>query len=230
VPDGAVPVVNAGHGRPNVAFHVPQGGAVPPGLKSADPRAPMPQKVVNFAKDVQKKPGELSENRGKFEEGYLRRGGDDKGKGEGEKRALKEALEQKAAYDQANKALARRDREGVQTGKLGVDLSIQSNNLRMQERLTQTAQRNVYNRNCLEIGGVWIDEGFDPKMETVTIKAMSEAYFRILERQPKIKDVFQLGNHLVWVTPSGAALVIDTSEGKEQLSDAEIDRLFVAKK
>ena len=42
-----------------------------------------------------------------------------------------------------------------------------------------------------------------------------------------MKDVFQLGNHLVWVTPSGTALVIDTSDGKEKLTDDEIDTLFV---
>jgi Ca-activated chloride channel family protein len=59
---------------------------------------------------------------------------------------------------------------------------------------------------------------------------MSAAYFRILERQPQVKDVFKLGNHLVWVAPNGTALVIDTNDGKDQLSDAEIDKLFVAKK
>ena len=46
---------------------------------------------------------------------------------------------------------------------------------------------------------------------------MSEAYFRILEKHPEVKRVFQLGNHLVWVTPSGKALVIDASHGKEKL-------------
>jgi len=103
------------------------------------------------------------------------------------------------------------------------------NNLRNQNRLEQTAQRNVNSRNCLEIGGVWIDEGFDPKMPMVTVKAQSDAYFRILEKHPKMKDVFQLGNYLVWVTPSGTALIIDTTDGKEKLEDAEIDKLFVKK-
>src|SRR5262249_43076083 len=99
-----------------------------------------------------------------------------------------------------------------------------------QTRLTQTAVRNVAGRNCLELGGVWIDEGFDAKLPVVTVKAMSEAYFRILERHPNLKEVFQLGNYLVWVTPSGTALVIDTNDGKDKLGDEEIDKLFVAKK
>jgi Ca-activated chloride channel family protein len=118
----------------------------------------------------------------------------------------------------------------VQNGKVGVDLSIESNNLRCQDRLTQTAQRLAYGRNCMEVGGVWIDDGYDAKKPTVTVKAMSDAYFRMLERQPRCKEVFQLGNHLVWVTPNGTNLVIDTDEGKEKLSDEEIDKLFVAAK
>src|SRR5207237_1015230 len=104
------------------------------------------------------------------------------------------------------------------------------NNLRNQARLTQTAQRQVAGRNCIEIGGVWIDEDFEPKMKTVTVKAMSAAYFRILERQPQVKEVFQLGNHLVWVAPNGSALVIDSGDGVETLPDADIDQLFVSKK
>ena len=39
-----------------------------------------------------------------------------------------------------------------------------------------------------------------------------------------------LGNHLVWVAPNGVALIIDAGTGKEKLSDAEVDALFVAAK
>ena len=112
----------------------------------------------------------------------------------------------------------------------GVDLAVESNNLRNQCKLQQSALKRVAGRNCMEIGGVWIDEDFDAKMPTLVVKAQSAAYFRILERNPKLKDVYQLGNHLVWVTPNGTALVIDTTDGKEKLTDAEIDKLFVAKK
>jgi Ca-activated chloride channel family protein len=110
--------------------------------------------------------------------------------------------------------------------KQGVDLSCYYSNLKCQTRVAQTAYRGVAGRNCMEIGGVWIDEGYDAKKPTVTVKAQSDAYFRILEKRPEVKEVLQLGNHLVWVTPSGANLVIDTNEGKDQLADAEIDKLF----
>ena len=107
---------------------------------------------------------------------------------------------------------------------------MQTNNLRYQLRLEQTAQKNACGRNCLELGGVWIDEGFNAKMKCVSVKAQSDAYFRLLEMHPELKEVFRLGNHLVWVTPSGTALVIDTNDGKSELSDKEIDTLFAAKK
>ncbi len=61
------------------------------------------------------------------------------------------------------------------------------------------------------------------------VKAQSDAYFKLLERQPKLRDVFKLGNHLVWVAPSGTALVIDTSTGKDKLTDDEIAKLFAAR-
>jgi Ca-activated chloride channel family protein len=89
----------------------------------------------------------------------------------------------------------------------------------------------VQNRNCLEVGGVWIDEGYNPKTtKSVSVKAMSAAYFALLERHPGLRDVFRLGNHLVWVTPSGTALIVDANEGREDLSNEEIDALFVRKK
>ena len=49
-------------------------------------------------------------------------------------------------------------------------------------------------------------------------------------KHPELKDVFRLGNRLVWVTPSGTALVVDVNSGSEKLSDKEIDALFQTSK
>jgi Ca-activated chloride channel family protein len=235
VPDGPVPVAGRVHQR------VPPGGfgggmmgmgggigGVPPALAPA-PGAPdtKPVPVLEFARKNQAKPGEVADKRGAYADRELEKAkGDDKAADA----VLEGARAKKETYDKAREALRRGARDGVQAGKLGVELSVQMQNLRNQVRLDQTALRNVQGRNCLELGGVWIDEGFDAKMPTLVVKAQSDAYFRLLERQPKIKDVFRLGNHLVWVTPNGTALVIDTSNGKDKLSDEEIDKLFVAKK
>ncbi len=202
-------------------------GGVPPGLAPAPggPTAAKPLPVLEFARQNQTKPGELATNRGTYADRELA-----KHEGKGGAPFVADAKAKKEAFDRAREALRRGERDGVQAGKLGVDLSVQMQNLRSQARLDQSALRNVQGRNCLELGGVWIDEGFDPKMPTMVVKAQSDAYFRLLERQPQVKDVFRLGNHVVWVTPNGTALVIDTSEGKEKLGDDEIDKLFVARK
>jgi hypothetical protein len=144
--------------------------------------------------------------------------------------ALWEARDRFANNNGAFLNLRQGKKDEVQAGKLGVDLSCDASRLRGQTQLTQTAVRRIGARNCLEVGGVWIDEAFDPKMTVVTIKAMSPAYFRLLERQPSARAVLRLGNHLVWVTPSGSALAIDTTTGAETMTDAAIDALFVAKK
>jgi Ca-activated chloride channel family protein len=135
----------------------------------------------------------------------------------------------KEAQDQAkaNYAAGRADLNRIEA--TGVNLSCYTNNLKCQSRLTQTALRRVASRNCMEIGGVWIDEGYNAKTPTLQVKAQSDAYFQMLEKHPEMKEVFQLGNHLVWMAPSGTAVVIDTKAGTEKLSDAEIEKVFAKK-
>jgi Ca-activated chloride channel family protein len=229
-------------------------GPLPPGaapVPAAPPVALRPEgekgpavKLGDFVKGVKGagassgRPGEgrggLGGFRGEFSKKDLEsKRKDAKGKGKGgekAERAADEALAKMKAFDRARELLRTADLDGVQGGKLGVDLSEEGGRLRQQSRLTRSAVRRVLDRNLLEVGGVWIDEGFDPKMKSVTVKAMSKAYFRILERQPSARKVFQLGNHVVWVTPSSTALLIDTSDGVEEMTDADIDRLFTAPK
>lgn len=226
VPDGPLPVARDRR-RPQ-PVPPPRHPLAPEVLRPAKGAAPMA--VTDFARQVQGAPGKLAENRAKIAEESLSKaeasgiGGADGAK------ASREAKDKKEVFDMARSAIARRDFGRVQAGKLGVDLSVHTNNLRNQSRLEQTAYRNVHGRNCMEMGGVWIDDGFDPKMKVVTVKAQSDAYFRILERHPKIKDVYQLGNYVVWVTPNNTVLAIDANTGAEKLSDEEIDRLFLVKK
>jgi Ca-activated chloride channel homolog len=198
--------------------------------------------VIDFAKKVQPKPEEGGKNRAAYEDKnleaqdqkleQLKKDGKDGDRAEREKLQdnYRQARGNFKSYDQARQWLNQRDLQNVQGGNsTAVDIAMCSNGLRTQERLTQTAMRHVNGHNCLEIGGVWIDEGFAAQMKTVVVKAQSDAYFRILERNAKMKAVFVLGNYLVYVTPSKTALIVDTT-GKEQLTDEEIDKLFVAAK
>jgi Ca-activated chloride channel family protein len=227
VPDGAVPVAGRpGHGGPGI-----EKDGLPPALAPPTPGG-RPVNVGDFARRVQEKPGDLEKNRDKLADDEFRKLPPGSGSGSAEAKAQQDAKDKKEAYDKAREAFGGGGRGGFrdsQSGKLGVDLSIQTNNLRSQTRLEQTAIKNVNGRTCLEIGGVWIDEGFDPKMKTVAVKAQSDAYFRILEKQPKMTEVFRLANHIVWVAPNGTALIIDTSEGKEKMDDKDIEELFTKK-
>jgi len=115
-----------------------------------------------------------------------------------------------------------------QEGTLGVNLSVSNERLRNQMQTSQTATRWLGSRNALEVGGIWIDETYTANHKTVAVKAMSNAYFRILDRHPDVRKVFSIGNHLVWVSPSQVALVLDPAAGAEEMADADIDNLFVA--
>ncbi|HEY2785982.1 MAG TPA: VIT domain-containing protein [Fimbriiglobus sp.] len=143
--------------------------------------------------------------------------------------ALNRAKEQNEQLAKGGDNYQKRDRYANQTGKLGVDLAEAGKELKGQSKLTMTANRLVNGRNCVEIGGLWIDDKFEAKQKLVVVKAQSEAYFRILEKHPGMKDVYRLGNYVVWTAPSGQALVIDVNDGKEKLDDAEIDALFAKK-
>ena len=229
VPDAPVPVVMGYQAQPK---------SDAPALAPAGAGAGKPQAVGEFAKDLAKgskdKPGEgLGGNRGAVQERMLNEKfkelpADLKDGVFAE--TLKKAQTESKTLDDANRNYRSNQLERNHSGRLGVDLALASNTLRGQARLSQTANKQLLGRNCVEFGGVWIDDRFTDKTKTLSVKAQSEAYFRILEKQPTMKDVFQLGNHLVWIAPNGTALIIDANEGTEKLEDRDIDALFVAGK
>jgi Ca-activated chloride channel homolog len=256
VPDAAMPVARPGAadpkgpmgGLPPVSGPVAGGGGgfgglgggpapVPPGIAARPGEKPM--RVEDFAK------GQTASDKGDNKTGLAG------GRGAMTEREVKEALDklkaekdperrakltedvkkyalQKQVWDDSN-ARFKGGKDGYQTGQLGVDLALASNNLRNQDRVCLTANRQANGRNCLEVGGVWIDDAYKADTKSITVKAQSAAYFRILEKHPEMKDVFRLGNYVVWISPSGTALVIDQNDGKDKLDDTEIEGLFVKK-
>jgi Ca-activated chloride channel homolog len=117
----------------------------------------------------------------------------------------------------------------ARSGKLGVDLAVRLGEMRNQSQVGRAKVRQAAGRMLLKVRGIWVDEGYDAKLPVVKVKAQGAAYFRILERQPQMREVFRLGNRIAWVTPSKTLLVIDPGDGSERLSDKEIDALFVVK-
>lgn len=239
VPDGPVPSPRPGP----VPFPRPVAGRmVPPALGGGPGFAPggvpgAPKPVLDLARksedDRVKLRGDIAvkdlEAKDKAEkaEGIRDKGKGGDGKEPGKSSAAR-ALAKKDALDRARDAFTRRDRDGATTGKLGVDLAVEAESLRTSSRVTATAVREANRRRLMEVGGVWIDDAFTAKTDAVVVKALSDAYFDILKAHPEMKRVFQLGNYVVWVTPSGKALVIDANNGKDKLTDAEIKALFTA--
>ncbi|MEI7684785.1 MAG: VIT domain-containing protein [Planctomycetota bacterium] len=249
VPDNVAPMVQngmfrRGGERPEARFNVPGAGG------AGAPAAPTPAQtradgktvsVEQAARELQDKPGDSGKNRIDrlakdliFADRDLAKL-DANAKGEAEKaqfaNARKAVDELRSNYDTQRQAAAELQKgayRNTQEGTLGVNLSVNNAQLRNQSQVSQTASRWLGTRNALDVGGIWIDEAFSAQNKTVPVKAMSNAYFRILERQPTARNVFRIGNHLVWVTPSQAAIVIDPTTGAEEMTDAEIDALFVA--
>lgn len=242
VPDMPLPVVSPRPGvepRPGprplprpMPLPAPLAGAAPAPELGFDFGPPNRLRVDEFAKRLAGTDGrELAANRGQVADRQVRssleqlRQEKDPVVRDQLMEEVRKLAEQRRALDEANTRL-KGDRAGFQTGRLGVDLAEASQTLRTQERLTLTANRRVLGRNLLEVGGVWIDDGYTARTPTVTVRAWSDAYFRLLQRHPELKEVFRLGTAVVWVTPGGTALVIDPNGGQETISDAEIDALF----
>ncbi len=181
-----------------------------PGSKpTTKPKAPAKQQamtVLRFAQEVTALPGGVEGQRIAFENA-----------------TSKEQRKKAEVYRRARQKLI----QGFDAvGKSSVDLSLANDALRRQSQVGQVSEIKVGGRRLLRIGVVWIDEKLTKKTPTLVVKALSKAYFEILNQQPKMKDVLQIGRHLVWITPSGVALVIDPSVGKEKLSEKEIAKLF----
>lgn len=234
VPDTPMPPVVRPGPRP---IPLP-GPVVPPLLQRPGAEAPPP--LVEVLKRTQAQPGQLGEVRGELQMKMLRDQEQEIRKAAaagtlpaGVARSLLERNLAVQSAQIANQFAGQQLRLGsadahrqLQVQQVGVDLSQHFNQLKHQAQLAPKAQQQVLHRNLIEVGGVWVDEEFSPQTKTQVVKAFSPAYFRILERHPEMKQVFKLGNYIVWIAPSGTALVVDAHHGAENLTDAEIDALL----
>ena len=192
------------------------------------------QSVKDFADLAQKSRGDLAKNRGLYQDWSLKNlPATEAAVPESARpeltRRYAAAQRLKSSLDQAHANFAGGQLFANQVDALGIDLATCTNGLKCQNRLEPTAVRRVASRNCMELGGVWVDEGYTSKIKTVSVKSQSDAYFEILATHPEMKEVFKLGNYLVWITPSGTGLIIDENEGREMLNESEIAAMFASK-
>ena len=76
---------------------------------------------------------------------------------------------------------------------------------------------------------LWVDERFGAEDKTLEVKFGSEAYFKLIEREPALIEALKLGSSIVYVTAKGRALVVGGT-GLETVTDAQITELFSALK
>ena len=129
-----------------------------------------------------------------------------------------------AAEEQANLVLRFKDKDG----KAGVDVARRLRELKETERSgdpSVAAFRKAAGTRFVQYRGLWVDERFPADAVVLTVKFGSEAYFRLIEKQPSLVEAFKLGTDVVVVTATGKALAVGAA-GEEKLTDAQIDALF----
>jgi Ca-activated chloride channel family protein len=80
--------------------------------------------------------------------------------------------------------------------------------------------RRVGERSFYWYAGFYVDGNYTDKLPTIRVKYLSDAYFKLLEKHPSLKDVYALGDRLI-VVLNGTSLVVDDG-GKEQLAEEEM--------
>ncbi len=134
------------------------------------------------------------------------------------------AAAKEAADEERNFAMRFKDKDG----KAGVDVARRLRELKEVEQAgapSNAAFRKAAGTRFVQYRGLWVDERFQADAATVSVKFGSEAYFRLLEKQPALVDAFKLGTDVIYITTAGKALVVSAA-GEEKLSDAQIDALF----
>jgi len=75
------------------------------------------------------------------------------------------------------------------------------------------------------VNRIWVDAAWKAENKPIKVKYVSDAYFKLLEREPTLNKVFALGERVLVVLKSGKAILIG-KEGKEDFTNQELDDLF----
>lgn len=132
--------------------------------------------------------------------------------------------EQKAQADEAEsvtKGFKEKD------GKNAVDAAKYVQGLKQSENAGKDVSgiRKAFGTRFILFRGMWVDERFESEMTLTVVKFGSAAYFKILEKHPKLVEAFKLGTEVLIVTAKGKALVI-AAKGDEEIADEKLKALF----
>jgi hypothetical protein len=83
--------------------------------------------------------------------------------------------------------------------------------------------RRLGNTTFLLKGDVWTDAKFRKDSPVLRVKPFSDAYFKLIETMPELREAFSFSERLV---VSGRSMAIELSaQGKEQLTDSDLRQL-----
>jgi len=111
-----------------------------------------------------------------------------------------------------------------ESGERAVEVAKSISELKLAERAEGLAVKKVGERTFEYVQGFWVDRAYKAGMPTVEVQYLSEAYFKILEAEPQLKDVFVLGEKLVIVV--GRKALVIQNEGRARMTDKEVAELL----
>lgn len=128
-------------------------------------------------------------------------------------------------------AKARRDeslrRLQLNSGEEAVDTAQALSQLKLADQDMVGDVRTIGEKTFVNYAGIWVDHAYDAEKhkDLFSIQYLSKAYFQLIEKDPRHKEILALGERVVWISPTGRAIAID-SKGKETLTEKEFSNLF----
>ena len=114
---------------------------------------------------------------------------------------------------------------GSSTGQAAVETSETLSEMKDAEKQEEYALSRVVRSKLFHFrDGSWIDETFQPSMQTLSVKYLSDAYFALLRINPDLRSYASLGNSVTIVVGNNKAVVI--TPGGDEPSDAEINKFL----
>jgi len=88
---------------------------------------------------------------------------------------------------------------------------------------TNADMRRVGTRTFVRRGEAWVDTGKRDSMQVTKVRAFSEAYFKLIEAIPELREIFALGDK---ITVAGRSIAIEISDdGVSSLDESKLRQI-----
>ncbi len=112
------------------------------------------------------------------------------------------------------------------SGKQAIDLAEQVAAFKSSNSGLARDVRTIAGRRFRKAGNYWVDQTYKPRTPIVHIRFLGKAYFALAAEHHELGPILALGREIIWVSPSGKALMIDT-QGDDDMPGPAREALFV---